>query len=133
MSTSEFVVPACADFFDTKVPLRRGVTYRIDVPPGQHWVDWFVRCGPEGKTTWLQSPFRPLLRVRAEGDRRAEFFTLIGTVGRTLDHAFIIGAGPRIFRAPTDGNLFCFANDVPGAYWNNRGAITIHVTEETGG
>ena len=133
MKKSEISIPANDPWFDTGVPLRQGVTCRIDVPPGQEWTDWYVRCRPEGRTTWFQGLFRRWLRVAAEGERRAEFFTLVGTVGRSLRHAFLIGAGPRTFVPPVDGNLVCFANDVPWAYWNNRGKITIHVTEQSGG
>jgi hypothetical protein len=126
-------VQANDPWFDTGIQLRRGLTYRIEVPPGQTWIDWFVKCGPEGRTTSLQKLFHRRLRVRQEGQRRAEFFTLIGTIGRSLEHAFIIGAGPRTCTAVMDGPLVCFANDVPWAYWNNRGAIDINVKVEAVG
>ncbi len=31
------------------------------------------------------------------------------------------------YTAPRAGRLTCFANDVPGFYWNNRGAIRLSV------
>jgi hypothetical protein len=31
------------------------------------------------------------------------------------------------WQAPIDGELVCFANDVPGFYWNNRDSIVVMV------
>ena len=46
----------------------------------------------------------------------------------TWRHAFVIGAGPIDFIAPISGELVCFANDVPQAYWNNSGQIMFTIT-----
>lgn len=115
----------------TGMLLEAGRRYRITVPVGQTWVDWKIRSGPEGKTSWLQFIFRPWLRLKKENGRRAEFFTLIGTIGMSDERAFIIGKGPRDIRPTVSGELFCFANDVDSdsAYANNRGEMRIEVVE----
>ena len=110
----------------TNVILKQGDTYDVQVPPGQQWRDSGVKCGPDGFTNLLVAPFTPLLRVRAVNGQRARFFTLIGTIGESLRHAFIIGNGTK-FTAAADGELVCFANDVPWAYFNNKGSIEIQV------
>lgn len=31
-----------------------GETYLLNVKTGQTWTDWYITCGPEGKTTFIQ-------------------------------------------------------------------------------
>jgi len=125
----EIVVPANERWFNTKVTLERDAKYRIEVPPHQEWTDWWIPSGPEGGANWLQRPFRPWLRFphRRGDDPCADFFTLIGTIGESMDHAFVIGAGRR-FQAPVSGQLFCFANDLWLAYGNNKGVMRFLLT-----
>ena len=114
----------------TKVFLKQGERYDVTVPPGQEWRDSGVKCGPEGFTNLLVALFKPWLRVRTVHGRRAQFFTLIGTIGESLKHAFIIGNGAQ-FTAAADGELVCFANDVNWAYSNNKGSIEILIKPST--
>lgn len=130
---TEVTVPASDPWFNTGVAVVPGQRLRIEVPPGQTWVDWFLTYGPEGGTSWAQAPFRPLLRVKTDDDgRRAEFFTLVAAIvtadaPHVLAQRIVVGAGPREFTARHAGRLVCFANDVPFAYGNNKGAMRIRV------
>lgn len=110
----------------TSIVLQQDKRYRINVPPGQEWRDASFKCGPDGYTNLLTAPFTPFLRVRTAQGRRARFFTLIGTIGESTTHAFIIGNGTE-FTAGANGELVCFANDVSWAYFNNRGSIKIMI------
>lgn len=128
MSTpTEIIVPAKERWFHTGYALEKDARYLITVPLGQIWIDWFVKNGPNGSTTRLQKLFRHCLRFSPDRDPRAEFFTLIGTIGESLQHAFVIGAGPCDFPAPATGELVCFANDIWPAYWNNKGAMKLTI------
>lgn len=111
----------------TGVQLTAGTRYRVEVPPGQTWTDWWIKYGPEGGTRGLQHLTARWLRVKGDETGRAEYFTLIGTIGESLDHAFVIGKGPREFIAPISGEFVCFANDLENAYWNNRGSMTLTI------
>jgi hypothetical protein len=53
---------------------------------------------------------------------------LIGCVDGDLATAFVIGSGIDAWTPPRAGTLLCFANDVPGFYWNNSGHITLTVS-----
>ena len=110
--------------------LRKEVTYRFLVPPGQTWRDWYGTSGPEGYSRWYLAPLSPLLRVTTAANGRPKFFTLIGTLGSSVEDAFIIGSGTT-HTATGDGELVCFANDVPWAYSNNRGTISFTVALST--
>ena len=97
----------------------------IEVVPGAHyrfeasgkWKDGFIIQGPGGWHGFLlqarnRLPWKP-------------FFLLCGTVGQALDHAFPIGQqrdwiAPPTVSGSSDRQLYFFANDWPGMYWNNR-------------
>jgi hypothetical protein len=121
-------VPADQRWFHTGLQLAKGASYRIEVPPGQHWTDWYIDYGPEGGTSSVQRLTARWLRFRGDATGKAEYLTLIGTIGESLEHAFVIGNGPRAFTAPVSGELVCFANDLWVAYRNNSGSMTISVT-----
>jgi len=128
MSTpTEIIVPASERWFHTGFRLAQSASYRITVPRGQVWTDWWVENDPNGHATLLQKPLRPYLRFPPSRDPRADFFTLIGTIGESLEHAFVIGAGPCDFQAPISGELVCFANDLWSFYWNNRGSMRLTI------
>jgi hypothetical protein len=54
------------------------------------------------------------------------WFALLGTV-EPEQAPFLIGKHA-IYQARRVGELNCFANDVPGFYWNNTDAISLTVT-----
>jgi hypothetical protein len=66
----------------------------------------------------------------AERSRRvptANWFALIGTLNGRDDTAFVIGRQLE-YTADASARLVCFANDVPWAYWNNFGSVTLTIT-----
>lgn len=88
------------------------------------WMDAHFASGPAGSDsqnlvmTWFE-PFRRM--------PHAPWMCLIGTIGKDSTSAFAIGTGAQI-TAPRDGRLFCFANDVPGFYFNNSRSLMLAVT-----
>ncbi len=100
-------------------PVAAGTTYRLTA--SGRWWDWFVPCGPDGYSTKLLAPLAH--RRRAPGEA---WFCLMGAIDRDEPAAFRIGA-QRTWTAPRSGMLACFANDLPGMYWNNRGSITLSI------
>lgn len=130
ISPVEIRVSSRRRWVHTGFPLVAGATYRIEVPPGQHWWDLYIRYGPEGGVTGpLQRGLADKLRVKGHASRKAEYFTLIGTIGESIEHAFVIGAGPCVFTAPISGELVCFANDLDSAYWNNFGSMKLSIVQ----
>jgi len=107
---------------DGKVSVAEG--QRLRIAATGTWTDWTITRGPEGFTKWYLKPF--------EGGRRipkANWFALIGCVGQTLDHCFVVGRGGT-FTAPATGRLWFFANDVERAHWNNKGHVDATVDVE---
>jgi len=100
--------------------LIKGATYEFTAHG--RWVDLFVPCDASGYPGLsYQNRLRPSLRVP-----NAPWFALCGAVDRDLGRAFVIG-DRLVHRADFAGRLYCFANDVPGWYWNNWGKVTVFV------
>ncbi|OJY73100.1 MAG: hypothetical protein BGP12_08285 [Rhodospirillales bacterium 70-18] len=104
---------------DTGIRLEAGRLY--DLAAEGEWIDWVIRSGPEGNTApgWTQRLAARWLRLPG-----APYFCLVGALDCNPDTAFAIGRGMRL-GPPRSGQLWCFANDVPGMYWNNRGAVRL--------
>ena len=88
-----------------------------------HWVDFFIRHEPDGdpSDSWYLRLFESKRRLAGEN-----WFVLVGALDSDPATAFRIGSQCE-YIAPAAGELTCFANDVPGFYWNNWGHVTLIV------
>jgi hypothetical protein len=59
------------------------------------------------------------------------WFALIGRIDGHPSTTFLIGTGRKPILMPASGELICFANDVPGYYWNNLGTLQLTITRCT--
>jgi len=105
----------------TGMLLESGASY--DLIATGTWIDAGRSCGPDGypKGNLFQDLFKCVRRSPA-----VQWFTLMGSVGCNRDTNFAIGSH-LTYVAPRTGELVCFANDVPGFYWNNGGFVTLEV------
>jgi len=87
------------------------------------WCDAGREVGPEGYPggNFLQNLVRWLCR-----SPDCNWLALLG-VAQTGQRAFLIGA-QATHEARQAGELICFANDVPGFYWNNTDAVKLTIT-----
>ena len=122
-------VIACEKMNATGVRVRRGQRYRLEATG--IWNDGGIDTGPDGfvidqdapvVSRWLLKLCAPLLRYPGRN-----YFCLIGCTNGKSDTFFPIGVGLD-WPVPSDGELACFANDVPFAYWNNRKSISLSIT-----
>ena len=124
MNVAEVVsakVAARALWNRTGIQLLEGEKYLLEADG--KWVDWFIPHGPEGdpSDSFYMRVFESYRRIKHEN-----WFTLIGALNSDISTAFRIGA-KCTYRAVSSGELTCFANDVEGFYWNNRGEVVIKV------
>jgi len=115
-------IRARARWNQTSIMLTAGETYEL-VASGC-WTDLVIPHGPGGdpSNSWYMRLFERWRRVPT-----ADWFSLIGTINTDMETAFVIGG--RCLHSPRrTGQLMCFANDVPGFYWNNFGEIHLRVT-----
>ena len=90
------------------------------------WVDFFIPCRASGyMTPWTEwymrgyevhkpLPYQPWL-------------ALCGRVGPCPSQAFLVSTN-WCGSPPNDGELFLFANDAKGWYWNNFGLMRVKIT-----
>ena len=128
------VIRARCKWNDTGIDLVGGDQYRVTA--SGMWFDARYEIDAAGYRS--DSPIvprasRPLFKL-AERWRRmpsADWFSLVGAVNRDgarlidLGSALSLNAGE--FTAPATGRLFCFANDLPFMYWNNKGQVLIKI------
>jgi hypothetical protein len=109
------------DWVETGIRLAVGERYRLTA--SGTWKDRNTPSGPAGNPnpSVIQKLFA--FRLRHKG---ARYFALIGCIDRDLSHSFVIGDRVE-FAVSHSGELFCFANDVPGFYGNNKGAVSVTV------
>jgi hypothetical protein len=122
-SFESLTIDARTYWVETHFLLREGAWYAMTATGS--WLDWHIESGPAGYDS--KNVFQRLTE-RLRRAPSAPWFAVVGAVDRRADTQFVIGAGCA-YLAVSDGTLTCFANDLPGFYWNNRGAITLVVRE----
>jgi hypothetical protein len=124
--TARMTIKADEPWNDSQIDLVKDGRYDFVVHGDQTWKDASIRADADGYPTPVHLKiFEPVRRIPKEN-----FFKLIGTIGRSLVNPIIIGKRLSSFLAPTDGRLYCFANDVRGMYWNNCGLIELNITRK---
>ena len=95
------------------------------------WLDFIISRTAGGYSTEQAPAVSRSFLSRHEDSRRMpreNWFVLVGTVGQDESTAFVIGEKLENWQPAGAGELMCFANDVPGAYFNNFGSVTLRVT-----
>ena len=91
------------------------------------WIDWYIATDAKGYESNFLKPLEKFRRYP-----QAKWFSLIGAIDKDKSTLFDIGhliENNETYIATANGTLYCFANDVPIAYWNNKGFITLKVEE----
>jgi hypothetical protein len=105
----------------TGIWLESGALYRFEATGT--WYDAGRATGPEG---YPDGNFFQSLACWLRRSPRSNWFALLGRTNLE-EKPFVIRSN-QTYRAIHGGELVCFANDVPGFYWNNSGAVTLKVT-----
>lgn len=113
----------CARNFWNKTGIQLLAGQRYLMTADGHWIDFFIRHKPDGdpSNSWYLRLFESKRRLPREN-----WFVLAGALDSNPSTAFRIGLHCE-YIAPATGELTCFANDVPGFYWNNCGHVTLTV------
>lgn len=101
----------------THIEISEGEEYEF-VATG-NWRDLFKKSDADGYTNAYMQRFDS--RKRAQ---EYNWFALMGSLDQST--YFFIGKNKTI-TFEKNGELYCFANDANGFYWNNSGKITLTV------
>jgi len=117
-------IPICAreKYSSHRVEIKAGEKYVFWCDDDQYWRDLFLKQTPAGYNNVMAS----LLGLRLDS---ALCFCLCGSINDDENMLFEIGLKmEKTFNI--DGFVSFFANDTPGFYWNNSGAITLNILKE---
>ncbi|MEH2203370.1 MAG: hypothetical protein V7K53_04700 [Nostoc sp.] len=122
-SPSETIIDAKKYWNATGIYLEIGATYKFEVEGEQFWCDAWIRSDADGYTQpWLS--WAEMFRRKPNEN----WFSLIGNIGQSGEQKFLIGKKLEKYKATSSGELFCYANDVPIMYFNNRGTLSLTIT-----
>jgi hypothetical protein len=105
----------------TGYSVEAGATYELAATG--IWYDASTPSGPDGY------PRGNYFQNLVSGFRRSpchQWFALIGTLDGSHNTQFLIGSHVT-YTAPRSGEIVCYANDVPGFYWNNEGSVNLMI------
>ena len=106
----------------TGISLEQGKRYAFEAQG--EWLDASIRCDADGWTPqW--NPVLMMLTEFAKREKGQPLFKLMGAVEKKRPYLVLGTKGS--FVAPATGELFCFANDVPGYYANNSGSVKLQI------
>ncbi|MDQ2694813.1 MAG: hypothetical protein M3Z21_05435 [Pseudomonadota bacterium] len=106
--------------------LTQGHAYHFQVSDVVCWKDATLDATPQEGLLNPPSAFHWPLIAWLRRCRKANWYTLIGNVGKNRDSFFFIGSGTD-YTAQATGELYTFANDAPFFYFNNHGNLRLTV------
>jgi hypothetical protein len=119
------LVRAEAMWNSSDILVRKGEHYRFRARNVWYWYDNDIESTPDGQ---IDKPWvlRALPAVIKRCDS-AEWYALVGCVGKKTRNQFLIGSGCNDAEMPADGELLFFANDVRTHYSNNHGQLRLDI------
>ncbi|MES2429389.1 MAG: hypothetical protein V4556_00550 [Bacteroidota bacterium] len=101
----------------TNIEINKGEVYKFEAEG--IWRDLYKKTDPEGYTNFYMNLFNSLKRSQGH-----KWFALMGNLDKSYD--FLIGKSQQISFSEK-GNLYCYANDAKGFYWNNSGKVAVKI------
>jgi len=116
------IIFAREKYSSNRIEIKAGEKYIFWSDDDQYWRDLFLKQTPAGYNNVMAS--RIGLRLDS-----ALCFCLCGSINNDENMLFEIGMKTeKTFNI--DGFVSFFANDTPGFYWNNSGAITLNILKQ---
>ncbi|OQW42584.1 MAG: hypothetical protein A4S08_11510 [Proteobacteria bacterium SG_bin4] len=131
----EIQICACSFWNNSGIKVNEGEEYKFEVANiSQCWQDNNTISDP--RIGWTEnSAFHKFLRLIFEGHTRTnvtDIYALVGTVGQNEKNAFAVlnyDRDPIKIMTGKDEELFFFANDRVGYYYNNKGVLNLRITK----
>lgn len=121
-----FIIWADQYWNDTEFPVLGGQIYSITVIGHYGVKDANIAVdGVHGvqKPSFMQRSLAGLKRSKEQN-----YMRVIGSLDRETETYFALDAYETKYRAPKDGKLSFFLNDVPLFYWNNLGYVSLRIS-----
>ena len=127
--SKKIAICACRPWNDSAVKVKKGESYKFEIEAVHNWVDGNLESDPE--TGWHGSFHRTMgfLSGFLKRSSKTGWYVLTGTVGKVDDASFAAippGNAPVIMQ--DNGELYFYANDMNGRYFNNKGKTILKIT-----
>lgn len=106
--------------------LKPSFTYNFKVINHEKWKDAHLDATPE--IGHLSSPSYLKLFSFLKRFSKANWYVLVGSIGKDKKTFFKIGEQLGHYTPQTSGEFYCFANDAEGFYGNNQGKLTLKIS-----
>lgn len=121
------IVDARSKWNASKIYLKSDFTYSFEVIQiNEEWKDGTLDADPEVGT--LSPPFYLKYFNFLKRFTQVNWYVLVGSIGRNKKTFFKIGRHLSYYIPPSNGELYCFANDAVGFYFNNKGKLTLKIS-----
>lgn len=117
---------ACRPWNRSGLRVEQGQEYLFTiVEQSEQWIDGDAVATPE--TGWEDGLYNFVGRMASFLKRsdKTNWYALVGTIDQSDQHSFAVL--PRSVVIPKSGELYFYANDMEGRYFNNRGIIHLKV------
>ena len=117
---------ACRPWNRSGIRVEEGQEYLFAiVEQSEKWIDGDAKATPEnGWEDGLYNFVGRLASFKKRSDK-TNWYALVGAIDQSDQHSFAVF--PRSVVIPKSGELYFYANDMEGRYFNNRGIIHLKV------
>ncbi len=147
LNKGEFVdveICACRPWNRSGISVRKKEKYIFEVNETSEWIDKNTKSDP--RTGWINNDFyhQVLKFFSSPRTEVADIYALVGTVGKDDKNAFaVLNCNPiangesfscknhdpiTIMKGEDNEELFFYANDREGYYYNNKGKLNLRIT-----
>ncbi|PIG90460.1 hypothetical protein [Gloeocapsopsis sp. IPPAS B-1203] len=121
------IVDARNKWNSSGICLKPNFTYNFEVIQiDEKWQDDNLDSTPEFGI--ISPPFYLNFFKFLKRFSEANWYVLVGSVGKDKITFFKIGERLEHYIPPTSDEFYCFANDAEGFYFNNRGKLTLKIS-----
>lgn len=121
--TREVGVTCSNPWNPTAIDVTIGELYEFETLDYKEMRDAWIEATPDGLIK-VPLHLQPRMVRRCLRCPTAEWYALTGTIGRSDEHAFLIGSATTV-EMKHAGEIYLFVNDVHRFYWNSRGSLQV--------
>ena len=128
---TEVTVCACRPWNESGIQVLKGQQYSFKAEVVSDWIDGGVPADPyEG---WQGGFYRFIgyLGSYLKRSEKADWYALVGSIDKNDEHTFaVVDISSDVLTMNRSGNLYFYANDKKGRYFNNKGKVALLVKRE---
>jgi hypothetical protein len=120
---------ACNPWNHSGIQVQEGQQYLFEISKITNWIDGSVISNPiDGWNGWFNRVIGFFSGFLKRSDK-VDWYALAGNVGLDEKNSFaLFNKGSNIVAIQKNGDLYIYANDMTGRYFNNQGKLFLTIT-----